>query len=777
MTRHLACGALIASMIAAMFAASPAAAEELRLTTLYRTGTFTKGSGKVNVVMRDVVGDARTDIISCNYGGSAYALSYDGTAYRDKWISPNVGCTAVGAGDRDGNGFNKVFVAGSPTGVSNYGVSGPSYLFAFDATSYGPELAKVQVSATEPVSSIAVGNVDADAALEVVAITATKFYVFSAATFALKWSGAYGGHTVAIADLENDGKNEIIIAGSDGHVLNGYTQTYKWGYFGGFGPSMTVGDVDNDGKAEIIGGTGIYNGAPTVKIINGDTMTTTTISASAEAVGVGDANNDGQNELIAGADQWGDVAGYNVSGTKLWSVHNPSWGTIGIVVGDPDGDGKNEVVFSSYDPGIFVGNANTQTMESVPDDFNGPFRIAVADLNGDGRLEMVVTAATANSHYYIGVGTAYVLDYETHRLIAKLPIPNYLSISQMAIGQVDGDAAKEIVLLVGDSSGGQVMVFDGVTFALEWSSGPPPCCSNPSQPSGSSLIVRNIDGDATDEIIYATNENKIQVLNGAGPFTQYTSAALDSSIYNMDIADIDGDGVLDLAVATKTGAYIFKTSDWSQRTYIPLTTLNERTIAAAPGHFAVALSGDGIATYSGTTLAQEWSCSSGNVTSDLAFANLGGRWRLTAAMSDGSLRIFPTTGSSCPAFDTVSQNVAYDAHNYSYTGDRVQLTFADLNGDGRPELLTGSSWVASVSVLGFPSEPRGDVDSDGVVTDLDIDALAAYFYGGHTATQPAADVNGDNAIHPDDLFYLINYRRGTGPAPLASQQIAGGGGK
>jgi len=769
MTRYLARTALIAAMLAA-FSAS---AEELRLTTLYRTGTFTRGGGKANVVMRDVVGDARPEVISCNYGGSAFALSYDGTAYRDRWISPNVGCTAVGVGDRNGDGFNKVFVAGSPTGVSNYGVTGPGYLFAFDATSYGPELAKVQVSATEPVNSIAVGNVDADAGLEVVAITSTKFYVFNAATFALKWSGAYGGHTVAIADLENDGKNEIIIAGTDGHVLNGYTQTYKWGYFGGFGPSMTVGDVDNDGKAEIIGGTGIYNGAPTVKIVNGDTMTTTTISASAEAVGVGDANNDGKNELIVGGDQWSDVQGFDVAtGTKLWSVHNPNWGTVGIVVGDPDGDGQNEVVWSSYDPGIFVGNANTQTVESTPDDFNGPFRIAVADLNGDGRLEMVVTATTANSHYYIGVGTAYVLDYETHRLIAKLPIPNYVSIAQLAIGQVDGDAAKEIVLLVSDSSGGQVMVFDGVTFALEWSSGPPPCCSNPSQPSGSTLIVRNIDGDATDEIIYATNEHKIQVLNGAGPFIQYTTAALDSAIYNMDIADVDGDGVLDLAVATQTGAYIFKTSDWTQRTYIPLTSLNGRTIAAAPGHFAVSLSGDGIAMYSGTTLAQEWSCSSGNLTSDLAFANLGAQWRLTAAMSDGSLRIFPTAGSSCPAFDTVSQNVAYNA--YASSVDQVQLTFADLNGDGRPELLTGSSLEASLSVLGFPSEPRGDVDSDGVVTDADIDRLAAYLYGNSTATQPAADVNGDNAIRSDDLFYLINYRRGSGPAPSMSKPIPSG---
>jgi hypothetical protein len=765
MTRYLACGVLIG----AMFASFPARAEELRLTTLYRTGTFTKGGGKVNnVVLRDVVGDSRPDIVSCNYGGSAYALSYDGTAYRDRWISPSVGCTAVGAGDRNGTGFNQVFVAGSPAGVGLYGVTGPSYLFVFDATSYGPELAKVAVSATEPVNSIAVGNVDGDAALEVVAITSTKFYVFNAATLALKWTGPYGGHTVAIGDLDGDGKNEIIIgAASEGHVLDGYTQTYKWGYFGGFGPSMAVGDVDNDGKAEIIGGTAVYSGTATVKIINGDTMTTSTISARAEAVAVGDANNDGQNELIVGPDQWGNIEGYNVAGTRLWSINNPSWGTVGIAVGDPDGDGQNEVVWLSSDPGVFVGNANTQKLESTPDDFDGPFRIAVADLNGDGRLEMVVTSALANRGYYIGVGSAYVLDYATHRVIGKLPIPNYLGISQMAIGQVDGDAAKEIVLLASDYQGQQVLVFDGVTFALKWSSGAPPCC-NSSQPTGTALIVRDLDGDGIDEIIYATSENRVQVLDGASPFIEYTTPALDSPIHDMAIADIDGDGVLDLAVATQNGAYIFKTSDWSQRAYIPLTSRVDRTIAAAPGHFGVSLSGNGITTYSGSTLAQEWSCNSDNATTDLAFAMLGGQWRLAASMTDGTLRFFPAGGTVCPAYDTVSQPVAHLPPSYPYSSDAVKIAFTDLNGDGRPELLTGSSSEASVSVLGFAGEPRGDANSDGVVTDADIDALAAYLYGNRTAIQPAADVNADGVIRSDDLFYLINYRRGTGAPPPAA---------
>jgi hypothetical protein len=754
-----------AAVLVAVLAASSVSAEELRLTTLYRTGTLTKNVGAANIVVRDVVGDSRPDIVSCA-NGAAFAMSFDGSTYRDAWYSPYNGCSAVAAGDRNGSGTNVVFVGTSTS--TGYNTSGPSYIYVYDATSYGPELAKVQVSANEGVTDIALGNVDTDPGLEIVAITSTHFYVYDAATLTLKWSGNYGGHTVAIGDLEGDGINEIVIAGTDGHVLNAAAKTYKWGYIGGFGPAMALGDVDNDGKAEILCGTSPYTFSG-IQVINGDTMSVVSVPGSAQSIGAGDVNNDGQIELVTGDGQWGSIRGWSISGTtatQIWSINNPEHGVQGLGVGDPDGDGKNEVVWgagatSSGADRLYVGNANNQTIEYGGTDLDGPFRVAVGDLDGDGKLEMVVLSTSTESGY--SGPAAWVLDYATHRLIAKLTFPyNSNGASQVAIGQVDGDAAKEIVFL----GGGGVTVFDGVTFALEWTS---PAASYGSGPATGQLLVKNIDGDATDEIIYATADKRFEVLNGASSFVQFISGTLDNNVTDLALADLDGDAVPDLVVCTQTGVYVFKTSDWSQRTYIPLPASNYyRRVAAMPGHFAVTLGGDGLALYSGTTLAQEWSCPSGNSVSDLAFATIGGQQRLAAAMSDGTLRFFPLTGTACPAYDTVSQPVTGSAY-----GNYFQIAFTDVDGDGRPELLAGGSSSATIAVLGWNSEPRGDANSDGLVTDADIDALAAFLYGNSTATQPAADVNADGAIRPDDLFYLINYRRGTGAPPPA--QPAGSG--
>lgn len=168
--------------------------------------------------------------------------------------------------------------------------------------------------------SLAAGNMDRDAAWEIAAgrsngseikILETNGSVRAA------WH-AYapnfrGGVSVAVGDLDGDGKREVVAgAGPSGgpHIRIFKTDGAVWG--GGFfafdkldrgGVSVAVGDLDGDGKDEIIAGSG-KGSVPRVRIFNfkGEIKREFTIGSKSSSVGVtvsiADVDGDGKMELM-----------------------------------------------------------------------------------------------------------------------------------------------------------------------------------------------------------------------------------------------------------------------------------------------------------------------------------------------------------------------------------------------------------------------------------------------------------------------------------------------
>jgi len=724
--------------------ALPVVADDLSTLTLFRTGVYSDNVGTANLAIGDVTGDGVADIVSCSQG-SAFVVTRSGAAMAPGWFSEPTGCSAVTLGDTNGDGAPEIIVG------TNAGASSAGSILIYDPSTLGPARRSVLLPINAPVSDVAIGDVDGDGKAEVVAVTSANAYVYDAATLTLEWTAlGKGGSKIALGDLEGDGGIEIVVNGSPGHVLDAHLQYEKWGYSGGFGRSFAVGDVDQDGKAEIAF---LSAGYDVITIIDGDTFATSTVSATewVDRIAIADGNGDGAAELILGNNQWGDIVGIRRSnGQVLYRMYNPEHGTMAVAAGDVDGDGVPEVIWgagatSSGADVLFTASAATQTIKWRSPDLDGEYGGAVADLDGDGKLELIVKMTQSESGYAGGIIQVY--DLATRVLKASVGPTNRYSgptYSRVTVAQMDGDAALEIIVL-GSSS---IYVFDGVTLNLEYQS-----------PYGAAFSMAavyagNIDSDATTEIVVGTNDQKVEVLNGASSFIQWSSPALDGYVTDIAVADLDHDGVQEIVVTTTAGVYVFNAVNGTERWHASLGGGFTHVAATADGSGYFSVTGPSVLrVYSGVgTLS--WECTN-TAASAVAFAKLDGELRVVTGDSAGNLRFYPVTGNSCPVplMRNVSRASIAGIRSYETTGDTTS------------ELLLSYSYSIELQSLSLSRYARGDFDGDGVVADADIDALALYLYGGGPGAPPAADVNSDGTVSGDDLFYLINYRKGTGAAP------------
>ncbi|HEY0144206.1 MAG TPA: FG-GAP-like repeat-containing protein [Thermoanaerobaculia bacterium] len=735
---------------------------DTRFLTLHRSGVPTDQMGPAGISVADVTGDGLADIVSCA-AGVPVVISKKGSDYATVWYGPNIGCTAIAVGDRDADGKPELFAGTSPENGTR------AKVYIFDPTGPVKPLASVTLptGAVESINGIAAGDVDSDGHVEVVAVTNSNAYVFGR-TLLLEWDAAgLGGRDVRIGNIDDDGRTEIVLNGPIGRVLDAYAQAQEWGYAGGFGYRMHIGNLDADPELEIV-----WIDDQTVMILNGDDFSTTSFEKgsyySSSNLTLGDLSGDGKLEIITEVSS--SMTGFDPTGATVWSFYNhPHYGPAGMTTGDVDGDGTNELLWTTglNDSGSDSLHIASKTgLETTLVDLDGYFSTVVADLDGDGNRELIAGSFSTESGYYGGL--VQVLDYRTKAVKATLQLQNDtqfywgVNVWQIEVGQLDNDPALEILILGAKPYDGQLHVFDGVTYARQWT-------STPYSPTylAKTVVVTNMDGDPVDEIVVGMSDNSVHILNGASPIVQWTSPLLGSTIWDLDVADVDDDGKKDIVVGTGNAVHVLTPATGSARK----VTLSQSAalVAATRGRFAV-LDGDQwgnsgnytthVRSFKGSDLSQEFACQLSTTTNylsnrALAFGPIGGVERLLVGQ-EGTLFILPLGGTSCPAMEQVNlgRDIIYRMH------------FAELTGDAHPEMLLESIFSWEILSIGTTAEPAGDANRDGLVTDVDIDTLVHWLLADGSGIPPTADVNGDGCIDASDVFYLINYRRGTGPAPV-----------
>jgi hypothetical protein len=235
-----------------------------------------------------------------------------------------------------------------------------------------------------------------------------------------------GGVRVATADMNGDGVPDIITApgpgggpdirvfsGVDGSIIRefyAYASNFAGGVF------VAVGDVNHDGRPDIITGADA-GGGPDVRVFDGASgvMTRDFYAygggfTGGVRVATGDFNNDGFSDIVTAAGPGGGPHVEVFDGKtgvvlKSFFAYSNFSGGVYVAAGDVNADGVADIITgpgAGGGPDLRVFNGSTGVMITESYSFS-PFlwssglRVGAADVNSDGRADVIVAAGPGQS--------------------------------------------------------------------------------------------------------------------------------------------------------------------------------------------------------------------------------------------------------------------------------------------------------------------------------------------------------------------------------------------
>lgn len=277
---------------------------------------------------------------------------------------------------------------------------------------------------------------------------------------------------VAIGDFNGDSRRDLVVIG---HLDNGFYVLP--GQAGGTFGSPVLYSLQNHGRLV------------TIEDVNGDTRSDIVVAHDGS----------GQPILL-------DVFLGAISGplTHEWSYATEYFSSKDVVFGDVDGNGRRDlilgagddraslVLFKSTGPGDFEGPVTFPPLSTTAGASDGTEALAVTDLDGDGRADLLVAHFDPRSLLTVRLGTPEGLGN-------ALEIPSDGAVD-IVTGDVDGDDNIDVVLAHLDE--GRISIRFGVgdgTF------GPPTFLVLGATPV--SVALHHVNGDQALDLVVADLES------------------------------------------------------------------------------------------------------------------------------------------------------------------------------------------------------------------------------------------------------------------------------
>jgi hypothetical protein len=372
------------------------------------------------------------------------------------------------------------------------------------------------------------------------------------------------GNALAVADFNGDGNLDLVVGDAQFGTLNlllgngdGTFQPMVALDSGGNPMALAVADLNNDGSPDLVMATGPDGQIVTILNQGNGTFDPPEVFSvpGATALAIGDFNGDGNLDvacatLVDGAHGAESAVvlllgqGNGELGTpeNIVSEGNP-YGSALVAAADLNGDGKLDLVAISGSDGeytlVLLGNGDGTFQKPTAYVMAHPTVLGTADFNGDGKIDIV----TAN--IFVDVSLLSVLLNKgdgTFQVAPQAALKAFKAGSEsvgMASADLNGDGLTDFV--VAQSTGAQVLLAAG---------------DNQFTPgefigtAANAAALGDVNGDGIPDLIMTTNTNSVAVFlgKGDGTFQSALNSNAAGSQFAVAMGDFNGDGKPDLAL-------------------------------------------------------------------------------------------------------------------------------------------------------------------------------------------------------------------------------------
>jgi hypothetical protein len=540
--------------------------------------SYNVNNNPTEVISADLNGDGKPDLIVVNNTspGTVQVLLNNGNGTFGTPTAYNVGNNPAGvvAVDLNNDGFPDLVVTNKTDNTVSVLLNNGKGAFSAATTVSVPSsptaitAGDFKGNGNQDVAIIANGQVD------VLYGNGSGGFNATQATFSCGFTPA----AIVSGDFNKDGKPDLAVADafpSNNGVavlLNNGSGAFASPVFYNVGaaPSaIAVGDVNGDGNLDLVTADGGF-AANYVSVIlgNGDGtfghLTNWVADQQPVSIAIGDFNGDQKPDLVvanSGSNDLSFLTGNN-DGTFLSPRVNANISSPApVVTGVFTGNGKQDIIIgntSSLTGTVLTemlgnGDGTFQTPTTINSNIVTPplgqaVALVAADLNGDGKLDLVMLDSNKNVDVFLGNGDG---TFQTPSVYAAGASPK-----GMAIGDFTGNGHPDIAVINTASGSG-----DGtVTILLNNGHGifSPFATAADAGLTPTAVAAADFNGDGKADLVVTNNNGfsstvSILTSNGDGSFKAPVTYAVEADPTAVAVGDLNGDGKPDLAVTNFLG--------------------------------------------------------------------------------------------------------------------------------------------------------------------------------------------------------------------------------